>query len=77
VCGISHAQATAQAFLDGYMQTGDIFEQRGPAEIHWIDRRGNVMKLSQVQSTLSDRCCCCCVVNERQGHICSSRPQGW
>ena len=44
------AQATAQAFLDGYMQTGDIFEQRGPAEIHWIDRRGNVMKLSQVHA---------------------------
>lgn len=48
---MSCAQATTQAFLaGGYMQTGDIFEQRGPSEIHWIDRRGNVMKLSQVHA---------------------------
>src|SRR5262249_38159214 len=32
---------------EGYLQTGDIVEQRGPDEIHWIDRRKNVLKLAQ------------------------------
>ena len=42
-------QATAETFLDGFMQTGDVFEQRGPGRIIWIDRKSNVMKLSQVR----------------------------
>ena len=41
-------QATAETFLDGLMQTGDVFEQRGPNRIIWTDRKNNVMKLSQV-----------------------------
>ncbi len=31
----------------GYLKTGDIVEQRGPDHVVWIDRKNNVMKLSQ------------------------------
>lgn len=40
-------QATRETFVDGFMQTGDVFEQRGPSNIVWIDRKSNIMKLSQ------------------------------
>jgi fatty acid CoA ligase FadD9 len=40
--------ATAAIFDDeGWLHTGDIMEERGPDEIHWIGRRNNVLKLSQ------------------------------
>jgi fatty acid CoA ligase FadD9 len=40
--------ATADLFdEEGYMRTGDIVEQRGPGEVAWIDRKKNVVKLSQ------------------------------
>ncbi len=40
--------ATEQLFDDaGFMRTGDIFEQRGPDELVWIDRKNNVLKLAQ------------------------------
>jgi fatty acid CoA ligase FadD9 len=40
--------ATRELFdADGYLVTGDIVEQRGRDEIAWIDRRKNVLKLSQ------------------------------
>jgi len=32
---------------DGFMRTGDIMEQRGPDEFHYVDRRNNILKLSQ------------------------------
>ncbi|MDB5701831.1 MAG: thioester reductase protein [Sphingomonadales bacterium] len=32
---------------DGYQMTGDIVEERGPDHVVWIDRRNNVIKLSQ------------------------------
>ncbi len=41
-------EATRGLFDDeGYMLTGDIVEQRGPEEVTWIDRRKNILKLSQ------------------------------
>ena len=33
---------------DGFMETGDVMEQRGPNTVVWIDRKKNIMKLSQV-----------------------------
>ena len=33
---------------DGFMETGDVMEQRGPSTVVWIDRKKNIMKLSQV-----------------------------
>lgn len=41
-------EATAAIFdSDGYYLTGDIVEERAPDEIVWLDRRNNVVKLSQ------------------------------
>ena len=40
-------ELTAELFVDGYIATGDIFEERGPDHIVWIDRRNNVQKLAQ------------------------------
>ncbi|WP_340313476.1 carboxylic acid reductase [Rhizorhabdus argentea] len=43
-------EATAAVFSeDGFLKTGDIMEQRGPDEIAWVDRRNNVIKLSQAE----------------------------
>ena len=33
--------------MNGFMQTGDVFEQRSATRIVWIDRKSNIMKLSQ------------------------------
>lgn len=42
--------ATAEVFSeDGFLKTGDIMEQRGPDHLVWVDRRGNVIKLSQAE----------------------------
>jgi len=49
---------------NGYVLTGDIMEERGPDEIAWLDRRNNVIKLSQaefvaiapVEAAFSGRC---------------------
>lgn len=42
--------ATASIFdEDGYVLTGDIVEQKGPEHIEWLDRRNNVIKLSQAE----------------------------
>ncbi len=38
---------------DGFMETGDVMEQRGPNTVVWIDRKKNIMKLSQVSILLS------------------------
>ena len=35
---------------DGFMETGDVMEQRGPSTVVWIDRKKNIMKLSQVRA---------------------------
>jgi fatty acid CoA ligase FadD9 len=50
--GITHyyknEQATRELFdEDGFLRTGDIFEQRGADEMVWIDRKNNVLKLAQ------------------------------
>lgn len=43
-----NAEATARLRdPDGFLRTGDIFEQRGPDELVWLDRRNNVLKLAQ------------------------------
>jgi fatty acid CoA ligase FadD9 len=34
---------------DGYLITGDIMEERGPDHLVWVDRRHNVIKLSQAE----------------------------
>ncbi|CAK7233773.1 putative NRPS-like protein biosynthetic cluster [Sporothrix bragantina] len=42
--------ATASVFTDdGYVLTGDIMEQRGEDTLVWLDRRNNVIKLSQAE----------------------------
>jgi len=41
------AATAALVDCDGFMRTGDIFEQRGPDEMVWIDRKNNVQKLAQ------------------------------
>jgi fatty acid CoA ligase FadD9 len=41
-------EATRDIFDEaGFFRTGDIVEQRGPEEFVWIDRKKNVLKLSQ------------------------------
>lgn len=43
-------EATASVFTDdGFLKTGDIMEQRGADELVWVDRRNNVIKLSQAE----------------------------
>lgn len=42
--------ATASVFDEnGYVITGDIMEQSGPETLTWLDRRNNVIKLSQAE----------------------------
>lgn len=41
-------QKWQEDLVDGYMATGDVMEQRGPKTVIWIDRKKNIMKLSQV-----------------------------
>lgn len=40
-------ESAAIVDADGYQLTGDIVEERGPDHVVWIDRRNNVIKLSQ------------------------------
>jgi fatty acid CoA ligase FadD9 len=41
-------EATAALFdADGFLMTGDVMEERGPDHLVYIDRRNDVMKLSQ------------------------------
>ena len=42
------AQKWEEMLRDGFMEMGDVMEQRGPEHIVWIDRKKNIMKLSQV-----------------------------
>ena len=43
-------EATAAIFDEnGYVVTGDIVEERGPDHLVWVDRRNNVIKLSQAE----------------------------
>jgi fatty acid CoA ligase FadD9 len=43
-------EATAAVFdADGWLHTGDIMEEPGPDRLRWIDRRNNVIKLSQAE----------------------------
>lgn len=43
-------EATAAIFDDeGWLHTGDIMEERGPDQLFWVDRRNNVIKLSQAE----------------------------
>ena len=43
-------EATAQVFDDqGWLHTGDIMVERGPGRLAWLDRRHNVVKLSQAE----------------------------
>jgi len=47
---LNRPDASAAIFDDdGFLITGDIFEERGPDRIVWIDRRNNVIKLSQAE----------------------------
>ncbi len=48
--------ATRELFDDeGYLVTGDVVEQRGPDELRWIDRKKNVLKLSQGEFVSTSR----------------------
>ncbi|GFG49402.1 oxidoreductase [Mycolicibacterium agri] len=40
-------ELTASMFEDGYYRTGDIFAEVGPDQLVYLDRRNNVLKLSQ------------------------------
>lgn len=43
-------EATAAVFdADGYVATGDIMEERGPDQLVYVDRRNDVLKLSQAE----------------------------
>jgi fatty acid CoA ligase FadD9 len=43
-------EASAKVFDEnGYVITGDIMEERGPDHLVWVDRRNNVIKLSQAE----------------------------
>ena len=43
-------EASARVFDEnGYVITGDIMEERGPDHLVWVDRRNNVIKLSQAE----------------------------
>lgn len=45
---------TAQVFdADGFYRTGDIVAEIGPDRLRYLDRRNNVLKLSQGSSSLS------------------------
>ncbi|MEN9834022.1 MAG: hypothetical protein RL011_215, partial [Pseudomonadota bacterium] len=45
---LKNAAASAELFdHEGYLRTGDIVEERGPDELVWIDRKKNILKLSQ------------------------------
>jgi fatty acid CoA ligase FadD9 len=49
-------RATKDLFdADGFMNTGDIVEQRGPDTLVWIDRAKNVLKLSQGEFVATSR----------------------
>ncbi|MBX3203457.1 MAG: thioester reductase domain-containing protein [Labilithrix sp.] len=49
-------RATKQLFDDdGYLNTGDIVEARGPDRLVWIDRAKNVLKLSQGEFVATSR----------------------
>ena len=50
---------------DGFMETGDVMEQRGPNTVVWIDRKKNIMKLSQVTTP--------CVLRHHQPIPCQRR----
>ena len=43
-------QKWEEMLRDGFMETGDVMEQRGPNTVVWIDRKKNIMKLSQVSN---------------------------
>ena len=45
-------QKWEEMLKDGFMETGDVMEQRGPNTVVWIDRKKNIMKLSQVTTLL-------------------------
>ena len=45
-------QKWEEMLKDGFMETGDVMEQRGPKTVVWIDRKKNIMKLSQVTTLL-------------------------
>lgn len=40
---------------DGFMNTGDIVEQRGPNELRWLDRAKNILKLAQGEFVATSR----------------------
>ena len=48
-------QKWEEMLKDGFMETGDVMEQRGPNTVVWIDRKKNIMKLSQVTTLLTSR----------------------
>ena len=47
-CSTMLPQKWDEMLRDGFMETGDVMEQRGPSTVVWIDRKKNIMKLSQV-----------------------------
>ena len=49
-------RATKELFdEEGFLDTGDIVEQRGPDELHWIDRAKNILKLAQGEYVATSR----------------------
>ncbi|WP_284256232.1 carboxylic acid reductase [Acidocella aquatica] len=43
-------EASAAIFdADGYLKTGDVMEEQEPGYLVWVDRRNNVIKLSQAE----------------------------
>ena len=51
-CSTMLPQKWDEMLRDGFMETGDVMEQRGPNTVVWIDRKKNIMKLSQVTTLL-------------------------
>ena len=51
-CCTKLLQKWDEMLRDGFMETGDVMEQRGPSTVVWIDRKKNIMKLSQVHVQL-------------------------
>ncbi|TDU73567.1 carboxylic acid reductase [Streptomyces sp. KS 21] len=51
-----HPEATASAFdRDGYYRTGDVMAEIGPDRLAYVDRRNNVLKLSQGEFVVVSR----------------------
>lgn len=57
VPGYYENEAATRALFDdeGFVNTGDVAEQRGPDRLYWLDRAKNVLKLSQGEFVATTR----------------------